>query len=340
MAARILYIDDDAGLARLVQKGFARQGFEVEWAADGESGLKRLTEERFDAVVLDHFLPVREGLEVLADIRALKDAPPVVYVTATQEGKVAVGALKAGAADYVIKDISEDFLSLLHVAVTAAMEREALRRAKEMSDAEVLRARDRAEALLREVNHRIGNSLQLVSSFISMQARTVKDEAASQALRETQARIEAVAQIHRRLYTSDDVTTVELGDYFQGLVDELKSSLGPEEGAPSIVLTAESLRVPTDRAVSLGVAVAELVTNAMKYAYAEGQGGEIRVLLAREGDRAVLTVEDDGAGMGDGAPKGTGLGSMILKAMATNLQSRIEYDAAHRGVRARLRFEP
>lgn len=339
MASRILYIDDDAGLARLVQKRFARQGLEVEWASDGHAGLERLKAERFDAVVLDHFLPVRDGLEVLADIRALEGAPPVVYVTATQEGKVAVGALKAGAADYVIKDISEDFMSLLESAVTAAIERDALRRAKEMSDAEVMRARDRAEALLREVNHRIGNSLQLVSSFISMQARAVKDEAAAHALRETQARIEAVAQIHRRLYTSQDVTTVELKDYFEGLVDELRSSMAPDPAAPSIVLNAESLRVPTDRAVSLGVAVAELVTNAMKYAYPNGEGGEIRVFLARDGQKAVLTVEDDGAGMGDGAPKGTGLGRLILKAMATNLSSRVDYDPKHSGVRASLKFD-
>ena len=84
----------------------------------------------------------------------------------------------------------------------------------------------------------------------------------------------------------------------------------------------------------------ELVTNAVKYAYAPGQGGEIRIRMDREGDsRVVLTVEDDGPGMGDGAPKGTGLGAKIISAMASGLRSAVEFDGAHKGVRARLAFD-
>jgi two-component sensor histidine kinase len=338
---RLLYIDDDAGLARLVQKDFARHGVEVVWAPDGDEGLARLASQSFDAVVLDHFLPMREGIEILADIRAMPDAPPVVYVTGTQEGRVAVAALKAGAVDYVIKDVAEDFLSLLRSAIDDALEREALRKAKEEGEAEVRAARDRAETLLREVNHRIGNSLQLVSSFVSMQARSLTDVAARDALRETQARIEAVAHVHRRLYTSQDVSTVELRDYFSGLCEELRYSMSVTDNSPTISLTAEVLRVPTDRAVSLGVILAELVTNAMKYAYDKDVGGgEIRVRLDADGEgRGVLTVEDDGVGLGAAKPKGTGIGRTIISAMAQNLRSKVDYDPDHRGVRARLAFE-
>lgn len=337
---RLLYVDDDAALARLVQKDLGRRGYDVVWAEGGDAGLERLRQERFDVVALDHFMPGREGLDVLAEIMGLPAAPPVVYVTGAQDGRLAVTALKAGAADYVIKDVGEDFLALLRAAVDDAVERGLLRRQKEEAEAEIRAARDRAEALLREVNHRIGNSLQLVSSFIGMQTRALKEESARQALRETQARIEAVAHIHRRLYTSDDVTSVELKDYFAGLVEELSDSIAREEGAPTIVLHADSLRAPTDRAVSLGVIVAELVTNAVKYAYPEGQGGEIRVRLIAEGERGgVLMVEDDGQGLGDGTPKGTGLGQRIIGAMASNLRSAVTYENGRQGVRAKLAFE-
>ena len=340
---RLLYIDDDRGLSRLVEKEFGRHGYAVTCAPDGDAGLEALTADpaAFDVVALDHYMPGRDGLDVLPDIVALNDPPPVVYVTGAQEGRIAVAALRAGAADYVIKDVSEDFTTLLRNAVEDALHRRRLQREHDEAQEQVRIARDRAEAMLREVNHRVGNSLQLVSSFMSLQLRHLTDEGARAALKESQARIEAVAHVHRRLYTSGDVSAVALDEYLEGLIDELGKSLGPDKGSPTIALDAAPMRVTTDQAVSLGVVVTELVTNAAKYAYQPGQGGEIRVILRPDGEgRALLTVEDDGPGMdGDAKAKGTGLGARIISAMASGLRSRIEFDPEHKGVRARLAFD-
>ncbi len=285
-------------------------------------------------------MPTRDGLDVLPDILALTAPPPVVYVTGAQDGRIAVAALRAGAADYVIKDVSEDFTSLLRSALEDALSRRRLERENELAQEEIRRARDRAEAMLREVNHRVGNSLQLVSSFMSLQMRHVTDQGAKDALRESQARIEAVAHVHRRLYTSGDMSHVAMDEYLVGLMDELSKSIGPDDGSPKLTLDAEPLSVTTDQAVSIGVIVTELVTNAVKYAYAPGQGGEIRIHMRRENEnRVMLTVEDDGPGMGDGTPKGTGLGGKIISAMASGLRSAVEFDGAHKGVRARLSFD-
>lgn len=199
-------------------------------------------------------------------------------------------------------------------------------------------AKDRAEALLREVNHRVGNSLQLVSSMISLQSKALNDKGAREALRAAQSRIEAVAQVHRRLYTSVHVGHVALDDYLTGLIDELRQSL-PAGFRSQIDLKADALEADTDRAVSLGVVAAELITNAVKYAY-RGKPGPIRVRLLADGEgHALLMVEDDGVGIDGGPAKGTGLGAKILKAMATSLQSKVEYEPRERGVRAMLRFE-
>lgn len=338
---RLLYIDDDAGLSRLVQKELGRHGYDVRCVGDGDAGLEALATGEYDVCALDHYMPGREGLEVMPDILALPDPPPIVYVTGTQEGRVAVAALRAGAADYVIKDVSEDFTALLRSALEDALLRRRLERENEAAQEQVRLARDRAEAMLREVNHRVGNSLQLVSSFISLQLRRLSDEGARNALKEAQGRIEAVAHVHRRLYTSDDMEVVRVDDYLRSLVADLGKSLTPDAGAPTLTLRCEPLSVKTDQAVSLGVVVTELVTNAVKYAYAPGQGGEIRISLTQVADgRAVLVVEDDGPGFDTASPaKGTGLGGSIIAAMAKGLRSAVEFDATHQGVRAVMRFD-
>ncbi|MDB5531925.1 MAG: domain S-box-containing protein [Hyphomicrobiales bacterium] len=134
--ARTLYIDDDPGLCLLVQKNLARQGYVVEIATDGASGVARIAQGGIDVVALDHYMPNQDGLETLASIRSLAEPPPVIYVTAMQEGRVAVAALKAGAADYVAKDVQGEFLVLLQRAIDAAFDAVRLRHAKDAAEAE------------------------------------------------------------------------------------------------------------------------------------------------------------------------------------------------------------
>ncbi|WP_019905061.1 response regulator [Methylobacterium sp. 77] len=338
---RVLYVDDDPGLARLVQKALRARGYVVELAATGDEGLARLSQGGIDLVALDHHMPGQTGLDVLPIIRAMPSAPPVIYVTGSEDSRVAVAALKAGAVDYVWKDFQGQFRELLGEAIDTALRQEEMRRDKERAEAEVREARDRAVMLLREVNHRVANSLALVAALTHMQTNAVSDPAAKAALREMQARISAIAGIHRRLYTSDDVEAVELDAYLASLVEELQASMKAAGRDHAIRLIAEPIRLATDKAVSVGVVVTELVTNAYKYAYPPEVVGEIRVALGRDGsDGLTLTVEDDGIGWtGEGQPRGTGLGSRIVRAMATNLRSVLVYRPNGPGTSATLLFQ-
>lgn len=106
------------------------------------------------------------------------------------------------------------------------------------------------------------------------------------------------------------------------------------------------METPTDKAITIGIVVSELVTNACKYAYRDREPGDVRVKLRQLPDGwGELIVEDDGAGFtqnsnGDANSQGTGLGSRILKTMARSLHSNLQYDDVPVGTRARLQFQP
>src|SRR5665213_521704 len=135
--ARLLYVDDDPALARLVQRSLGRRGYEVEHVSTTADGLARLGKGGIDIVALDHNLPTGTGLDFLAELKEQPNRPPVVYVTGVTDADVAVAALKAGAADYVAKTTGQEFFELLASAVDQALEKARLQREHDRAEREV-----------------------------------------------------------------------------------------------------------------------------------------------------------------------------------------------------------
>src|SRR6202795_3490724 len=340
----LLYIDDDAGLARLVERGLTRLGFKVVHAAGGTEGLERLAQGGIDVIALDQYMPGLDGLETLERILAIPDAPPVVFVTASQDSKIAVTALKAGAADFLVKDTLGDFIPLLQVAIDGALRQARIQKARDDAEAEVHASRDRyaalaaeREVLLREVNHRVGNSLQIIASLLHLQANSSIDEDVKAALTNAMGRVAAVAQVHRRLYTSHDLKSVLLNQYLDALLEDLRRSAEGNRMS-RVTLKAEPVEIDPDRAVAIGIIVNELVMNAVKYAYPDG-AGPIHIELNAQGDDLVLSIADNGVGLNVKTdPRSTGMGQRIVTAMAAKLEASVERDPAHSGTRIVLRF--
>ena len=226
-------------------------------------------------------------------------------------------------------------------ALNAGLEARVRERTDDLANAnaQLRNERDRAEVLLAEVNHRVANSLTMVSTLVKMQAKSVTDKAAKTALDETRDRINAVALVHRKLYTSGDARFVQLDDYFAGLLSDVQTSTRNQHRDIEITSDIAPIKLPIDLTINLGVVLNEWVSNAIKYAYPDSKG-EVRVELKPVGDdKAQLSVIDHGVGFDHGEkPKGTGFGTKIVTAMATNLSGEIEFKSNQPGTIATLNF--
>jgi two-component sensor histidine kinase len=153
----------------------------------------------------------------------------------------------------------------------------------------------------------------MISSVLALQARSQKEPGARKALESAVARVSVIAQAQERLRGAHEGGTVELEDYLQSLCSGLGDVL--RDVRPIAVrVHAERLEVTSSRAVSIGLIVNELVTNAFKYAFPEDRGGTVTVILKREKDQIVLVVSDDGVGCPETPPKG--VGSRLIQLLA------------------------
>jgi DNA-binding LytR/AlgR family response regulator len=156
-------------------------------------------------------MPGMGGLEALGHLMALPSPPAVIYVTGSDETGVAVAALKAGAVDYVVKTGSGDFFELCPArcirrwARCACASRRAVRG--------IARNQRAIGALLHEMNHRVANSLQMVSSLVSLQTRRATGQEARAMLQDVRHRIQAISRIHRQLYTGESFQAVNMREY-------------------------------------------------------------------------------------------------------------------------------
>ena len=182
--------------------------------------------------------------------------------------------------------------------------------------------------LLKEVSHRIQNSLQLVSAFLSLQARNVADPILTAHLGEAQRRLEAVGLVHRRLYGDAQLETVDLSRYIDDLVPDIQGSMG-EDWKDLITLRLSPIVVTADNAIKIGLILTELVINANKYAYA-GAAGPISIVLERHGNRLRLIVADNGSGR---VGSRRGFGSKMVAIMVKGIKGALEETSNEPGVR-------
>lgn len=176
--------------------------------------------------------------------------------------------------------------------------------------------------LLREVNHRVKNSLQLVSSLLTLQTMTLTDETARAHFRDARSRIEAIALVHNRLYQTEHFQSIEFGSHLAELCDDLERASGGGSTG-TITVHAEPVELPIDQAAPLGLIANELITNAIKHRGAAS--ARVSVDLVRDGATLVLTVADHGPGLPDGFQIGRSrsLGMRLVTSLASQIGATV-----------------
>jgi two-component sensor histidine kinase len=281
--------------------------------------LEAETRFRTPALLREH--GVRRAINVLVQSEKIRFG--VLEVDSPMEGRFTAADLA----------FMQTFANLLGVAI----ERQYFEEALIASEAKLEQAVAYQAVLTLEISHRVKNSLAVVASLLGMQSRISSDATVQQALSDAQSRVKTIAQLHDRLWRAQEVTSVDLVEFMTELCEHLRSG-----AAPGQIITYEfdTVMLPTDQAVPLGLLVNELVTNALKYACGP-HGGEVRVSIELIGPNSLrLAVRDNGQGLPADfeLSAGKSLGMKLINSVSQQLGGAPEWRRGNPGTHFILDF--
>jgi len=335
-------VDDSPGdrkLFRLYLEDMLGARLQFHEADSAAAGIALCGSAEPDCVLLDYRLPDTTGLEFLARIGRDPSSVPafaIVMLTGLADEQTAVAAMKAGAQDYLVKDriTPDSLLSAIHRATEKVG---MIRTLKEEHDRLAASVADK-EVLLKEVHHRVKNNLQVIASLLRLQANSIADPKLTEALRESQNRVESMALVHEQLYETKDVREVDLAKQ----VDMLTTNLFHCYGDPARIswsARVDPIPLGVDRAIPVSLILNELISNAFKHAFPGMRTGALRIDGGSDGERIFLSVHDDGPGIPEDVdldrPKSLGL--EIVKILTRQLKGALHIERCE-GTTFRITF--
>jgi len=159
------------------------------------------------------------------------------------------------------------------------------------------KALDEKEFLMREIHHRVKNNLQMVSSLLSLQSNYIKDETALEAVNDSRNRVHSMSLIHQSLYGEEDLSTIEINDYVQKLVENLYQSYTINPDKIKLITDIDAMKLDVDTIIPIGLILNELITNCLKYAFPNQTNGMIKVIFKEINGQIKLSVYDNGIGL-------------------------------------------
>jgi PAS domain S-box-containing protein len=195
------------------------------------------------------------------------------------------------------------------------------------------------ELLLREIHHRVKNSLQLISSLLTLQASEIDDEKILARYKESENRIHTIALIHESLYQSTNISNINFRDYVEVLVEDIMNSFGVSTNKVKTILKLGDYNLGIETAIPLGLIINELVSNSLKHAFKGYDKGEIKIILEKNDETYTLTIKDNGIGLPEGFKFGetSSLGILLINSLVNQLEGELDVEV-NRGTLVIINF--
>ena len=271
---------------------------------------------------------VEDAAQKMSDVIRLGSVPPYERTLVQKSGNERLVEIKVA----IIKGERENPL-FIQGAVRDITE-------QKQAEMQIKASLQEKEVLLKEIHHRVKNNMQIISSLLDLQADNVEDTTVRGLFKESQHRIRSMALIHERLYQSEDLAQIDFVEYVESLTNYLLRSYTSRASQIQLRCDIAPLRLSVEAAIPCGLIINELVSNAFKHAFPDGESGEIQVRLERLTDgQLALSVRDNGIGLpADLNVRQTqSLGLTLVTTLVKQLNSTIELNSEN-GTAFRISF--
>ncbi len=353
---RVLQVEDSQSDAALVERLLTKAGYAVhsERVVSEHEMRAALAKWRWDLIIADYRLPEFGAPSALSLLHETGQDIPFIVVSGALGEEVAVAMMRAGAQDFLLKHNLARLVPAVEREIRDARSRRQREevehtlheREQQLTDQGVAFERQTAvlhqrETMLREIHHRVKNTMQVMSSLLSLQSRAASNPETSRILEEDQNRIQCMALLHEILYQSEDLATVDFAKYVRRMVDHLFRSYGVDNHRIRLRAELDSIGLELDDALPCALLISEVISNSLKHGFPDGRAGEVAILWQRQQATTVsLVLSDNGVGLPRSVDWTTtrSLGLRLVRALAEQLRATLDI-RSQAGTQVRLMFQ-
>ncbi|NQV30450.1 MAG: response regulator [Candidatus Marinimicrobia bacterium] len=353
--ARILVVDDDPDIVEAMQDFLEEMGHDVVTSNDGTHGYQTALVCNADLIILDVDMPGKTGIQVCEELRKMHQTvlTPIVILTGFVDDETLMSGLDAGCDDFLNKPPNIPVLKArVNSLLRISQQRNQIISTNEDLDQKVMlleaiqldlqSALNEKEVLLKELYHRTKNNMQSITSLLNLQMYQTKDPELGKAFQVTQDRIASMALVHKMLYQSKSLDSIDLREYLIVLKDELIHSYTSDTTKIVTEVQCDNVAINLEKAIPAGLVVNEVLTNALKYAFPSGKGGKISILGKQLGGNLIqIRISDNGVGLPPGYDPYSrdSLGFKLIRIITQDqLEGKLEYHASSSGLTVSMKF--